>query len=177
MRDEGDFSEEKPPPPRIPLSLLVRENDRQEPLEGLFGVDDVGLAGAITSASPALRQYRTNELVRRRMNFSSDAMADFRRFTGGKSKNLQAADGGEGIAYAANELCGIALTACLTPSTMYSPTPSKTYTIASPMDSWVLISSPLTLDTPARRPSPPPFPLLPFLSYVTMDEMKEGMLW
>ena len=24
-----------------------------------------------------LRQYRTNELVRRRMNFSSDAMADF----------------------------------------------------------------------------------------------------
>ena len=32
-------------PPRIPLSLLVRENDRQEPLEGLFGVDDVGLAG------------------------------------------------------------------------------------------------------------------------------------
>ena len=31
--------------PRIPPSLLVRENDRQEPLEGLFGVDDVGLAG------------------------------------------------------------------------------------------------------------------------------------
>ena len=25
----------------------------------------------------SLRQYRTNELVRRRMNFSSDAMADF----------------------------------------------------------------------------------------------------
>ena len=33
----------------------------------------------------------------------------FWRFTGGKSKNLQAADGGKGIAYAANELCGIAL--------------------------------------------------------------------
>ena len=30
---------------RISPSLLVRENDRQEPLEGLFGVDDVGLAG------------------------------------------------------------------------------------------------------------------------------------
>ena len=27
--------------------------------------------------SGELRQYRTNELVRRRMNFSSDAMADF----------------------------------------------------------------------------------------------------
>ena len=27
--------------------------------------------------STELRQYRTNELVRRRMNFSSDAMADF----------------------------------------------------------------------------------------------------
>ena len=34
----------------------------------------------------------------------------FWRLTGGKSKNLQAADGGKGIAYAANELCGIALT-------------------------------------------------------------------
>ena len=29
------------------------------------------------SAERFLRQYRTNELVRRRMNFSSDAMADF----------------------------------------------------------------------------------------------------
>ena len=31
--------------PRTPPSLLVRENDRQKPLEGLFGVDGVGLAG------------------------------------------------------------------------------------------------------------------------------------
>ena len=44
MCDEDDFSEEKSSP-RMPPSLLVRENDRQEPLEGLFGVDDVGLAG------------------------------------------------------------------------------------------------------------------------------------
>ena len=112
------------------------------------------------------------------MNFSSDAMADFEGLLEVNRKICQQQNGGKGIAYAANELCGIAFTSCLTPSTMYSPTPSKTYTIASPMDSWVLISSPLTLDTPARRPWPPPeFPLLPFLSYVTMDEMKEGMLW
>ena len=33
----------------------------------------------------------------------------FWRFTGGQSKNLQAANGEKGIACAANELCGIAL--------------------------------------------------------------------
>ena len=32
-----------------------------------------------------------------------------RRFTGGKSRFLQKADGRKGIAYAANELCGIVL--------------------------------------------------------------------
>ena len=37
----------------------------------------------------------------------------FRRFTGGKSRNLQAADGEKGIANAADELCGVALTVIL----------------------------------------------------------------
>ena len=57
-----------------------------------------------------LRQYRTNELVRRRMNFSSDAMADFEGLLEVNRKICKQADGGKGIAYAANELCGIALT-------------------------------------------------------------------
>ena len=43
------------------------------------------------------------------MHFLSDAIADFKGLTRGKSKNLQAADGGKGIANAADELCGIAL--------------------------------------------------------------------
>ena len=40
---------------------------------------DIVFAGFILFAMifDSLRQYRTNELVRRRMNFSSDAMADF----------------------------------------------------------------------------------------------------
>ena len=41
----AELLSEKPPPSHTPPSLLVRENDRQEPLEGLFGVDGVGLAG------------------------------------------------------------------------------------------------------------------------------------
>ena len=56
-----------------------------------------------------LRQYRTNELVRWRMHFSSDAIADLEGLTYGKLKNLQAVDGGKDIANAAAELCGIAL--------------------------------------------------------------------
>ena len=32
---------------------------------------------AFSSSLKGIGQYRTNELVRRRMNFSSDAMADF----------------------------------------------------------------------------------------------------
>ena len=38
------------------------------------------IGGSVQRITPlliAFRQYRTNELVRRRMNFSSDAMADF----------------------------------------------------------------------------------------------------
>ena len=38
------------------------------------------IGGSVQRIAPlliAFRQYRTNELVRRRMNFSSDAMADF----------------------------------------------------------------------------------------------------
>ena len=35
------------------------------------------LISTLPSMKKHLRQYRTNELVRRRMNFSSDAMADF----------------------------------------------------------------------------------------------------
>lgn len=44
-----------------------------------------------------LRQYRTNELVRWRMHFSSDAIAELEGLTYGKSKNLQAAGAGKGI--------------------------------------------------------------------------------
>ena len=61
------------------------------------------------SKAIVLRQYRTNELVRRQMNFSSDAMADFEGLLDGNRKNLHAADGEEGNACAAYELCGIAL--------------------------------------------------------------------
>ena len=43
------------------------------------------------------------------MNFSSDAMADFEGLLEVNRKICPAADGGKGIAYAANELCGIAL--------------------------------------------------------------------
>ena len=43
------------------------------------------------------------------MHFSSHAIADFEVLIYGKSKNLQAADGGKGIANATDELCGIAL--------------------------------------------------------------------
>ena len=43
------------------------------------------------------------------MDFSSDAMADFEGLLEVNRKIWQAADGGKGIAYAANELCGIAL--------------------------------------------------------------------
>ena len=56
-----------------------------------------------------LGQYRTNELVRWRMHFSSHAIANFEVLIYGRSKNLQAADGEKGIANAADELCGIAL--------------------------------------------------------------------
>ena len=43
------------------------------------------------------------------MNFSSDVFGRFRRFTGGKSRNLPKADGGKGIVRRVDELCGIAL--------------------------------------------------------------------
>ena len=42
---EGGGFSERSRLPRIPPSPLVRKNDRQEPLEGLFSVDGVGLAG------------------------------------------------------------------------------------------------------------------------------------
>ena len=43
------------------------------------------------------------------MNFSSDAMADFEGLLEVNRKICKTADGGKGFAYAANELCGIAL--------------------------------------------------------------------
>ena len=58
--------------------------------------------------SHSLRQYRTNELVRRRMNFSSDAMADFEGLLEVNRKICEQQMAEKGIAYAANELCGIA---------------------------------------------------------------------
>ena len=42
------------------------------------------------------------------MNFSSDARADFEGLLEVNRKICKQADGGKGIAYAANELCGIA---------------------------------------------------------------------
>ena len=48
------------------------------------------------------------------MNFSADAMADFEGLLEVNRKICKQADGGKGIAYAANELCGIALTFSLT---------------------------------------------------------------
>ena len=56
-----------------------------------------------------LRQYRTNELLRWRMNSMSDAMADCEGLTSRKLIKLQAANGRKGIAYAADELYGSAL--------------------------------------------------------------------
>ena len=53
-------------------------------------------------------QYRTNELVRWRMHFFVRCDCRNRRFTGGKSRFLQEADGRKGIASAADELCGSA---------------------------------------------------------------------
>ena len=44
------------------------------------------------------------------MDFFVRCKCKFRRFTGGKSRNLHAADGGKGIARRAAELCGGALT-------------------------------------------------------------------
>ena len=38
----------------------------------------------------------------------SDAMAESEGLTSCQSEKMQAADGGKGIAYAANELCGLA---------------------------------------------------------------------
>lgn len=43
------------------------------------------------------------------MNFSSVAMADSEGLLGGKSRNLQAADGGRATVSAADEWCGVAL--------------------------------------------------------------------
>ena len=43
------------------------------------------------------------------MDFFVRCKCKFRRFTGGKSRNLHAADGGKGIARRAAELCGGAL--------------------------------------------------------------------
>ena len=43
------------------------------------------------------------------MDFFVRCKCKFRRFTGGKSRNLHAADGGKGIARRAAELCGDAL--------------------------------------------------------------------
>ena len=44
------------------------------------------------------------------MDFFVRCKCKFRRFTGGKSRNLHAADGGKGIARRAAELCGGAYT-------------------------------------------------------------------
>ena len=55
--------------------------DAKDPFQTVFDHSDATLLlesfDALSVKERILRQYRTNELVRRRMNFSSDAMADF----------------------------------------------------------------------------------------------------
>ena len=63
----------KPPP----LVIIIGVYSTRRTFPSLRVIVPSVFVKSRTVSFPLLRQYRTNELVRRRMNFSSDAMADF----------------------------------------------------------------------------------------------------
>ena len=79
-----------------------------------------------------LRQYRTNELVRWRMHFSSDAIADLEGLTYGKSKNLQAAGAGKGIRQRCRRIVRYCPNALFAASTRHSHGVKACYLIMRP---------------------------------------------